>query len=58
MRRVVIDVADLAKGRERRVRTLKANPAEQAIARQMAEREREEKREPVEAWNELDDGTA
>jgi hypothetical protein len=41
MRRRVIDVTDLLrKGRPRGVKMLSASPAEQAIARQMAERDR------------------
>lgn len=46
MRRRIIDVSTLPplrRGRARRVGTLSATPAEIAIARQMAERERRER---------------
>lgn len=50
MRRVIIDVATLGvrKGRPRPPKSLSASPAEIAIARQMAERDRAEQRETAE----------
>jgi hypothetical protein len=48
MRRVTIDAVPLRPGRSRRRKSLKATPAEIAIARQMAKREREEARQTTE----------